>query len=324
MLREANAMTAAISIEWTDAAWDPVVGCTRKSAACRHCYAEALTAASAQDKQWGYDFAEMGPAGPSWTGAIALREDRLPLPLALENPRRILVNALSDLFHESAPMAMIDRVFAIMALAPRHIFQVLTKRPKTMQPYIADKATPGRIAQAMKEIAPGAASPDTLEGWPLPHVWLGVTAENQKEAERRIPVLLQTPAAVRWIAAEPLLEPLDLKLGSWLRDAPGREASSGAGPWLDWVVAGGEIGAEAQSCHPDWARSLRDQCAKGGTPFFWRQWGEHIPNVGVTADASQEPIPLTWERLGAGPARRTLDGLLHEAFPKTLCSPAVS
>lgn len=312
----AYGMIADVTIEWTDTIWDPLVGCTRKSAACRHCYAEALTAASAQDKQWGYGFAEVGPAGPSWTGAIALREDRLALPLAWDTPRRILVNALSDLFHESAPIETIDRVFAIMALAPHHTFQILTKRPKIMQTYIADKAMPGRITHAIDEIAPGANA-HAIAAWPLPNVWLGVTAENQKEAERRIPVLLQTPAAVRWVAAEPLLEPLDLKLGTWLRDALQRDASSGIGPWLDWVVAGGEIGVEAQPCHPDWARSLRDQCAKGGTAFFWRQWGENIPTVGVTAGARPEPILLTWERLGARPARRTLDGFLHETFPET-------
>jgi protein gp37 len=104
-----------------------------------------------------------------------------------------LVNALSDLFHESAPIETIDRVFAIMALAPRHIFQILTKRPKIMQTYIADKATPGRITHEIDEIAPDPNS-HAIAAWPLPNVWLGVTAENQKEAERRIPVLLQTPA----------------------------------------------------------------------------------------------------------------------------------
>jgi protein gp37 len=215
------------------------------------------------------------------------------------------VNSLSDLFHETAPVEMIDRVFAIMALAPRHTFLVLTKRPKTMQPYIVDPATPARIAKAMQEITPGAA----IDAWPLPNVWLGVTAENQKEAERRIPVLLETPAALRWVAAEPLLERLDLKCGAWLRAAPGE-----AGPRLDWVVAGGEIGPEAQPCQPDWARALRDQCAKGGTPFYWRQWGEHIPNVGVEAGA-QESGGVSFALIGANAPSRTLDGCLHAAFP---------
>lgn len=289
-------MESRFEIEWTEAIWDPLAGCTRKSAACRHCYAEALTAAASQSGEWGQGFAENGPKGPAWTGKIALVEDRLTLPLGWENPRRIFVNALSDLFHESLAVETIDRVFAVMALTPRHIFQVLTKRPKTMQPYIADPAAPGRIEQAMAEIAPDAAAPRRIEAWPLPNVWLGVTAENQKEADRRIPLLLETPAAVRWIAAEPLLERLDLKIGSWLQ-----KTTDAGGPKLDWVVAGGEIGVEAQPCHPDWARSLRDQCATSGAAFFWRHWGEHIPAAGVEA--------------GAGLSSRLLDGVLHEAYP---------
>jgi protein gp37 len=104
-----------------------------------------------------------------------------------------------------------------------------------------------------------------------------------------------------------------------LCDAPERKGASGAGPWLDWVVAGGEIGGEAQPCHPDWARLLRDQCAKGGTAFFWRQWGEYIPTVGVTAGAGPVAIPLTWEPAGARPSMRTLDGAFHDMFPEPLC-----
>lgn len=288
-------MSSRIDIEWADAVWDPLAGCTRKSAACRHCYAEALTAASSQSGEWGEGFAASGPEGPSWTGKVALLDDRLTLPLDWENPRRVFVNALSDLFHETLPTETIDRVFAVMALAPRHIFQVLTKRPKTMQPYVADPETPGRIARVMAEIRPEGGT--GIESWPLPNVWLGVTAENQKEADRRIPLLLQTPASVRWIAAEPLLEQIDLKIGSWLKE-------TAAVPRLDWVVAGGEIGAEAKACQPDWARSLRDQCAKTGTAFFWRDWGEHVP-----AEAAGEQ--------DAAPQGRSLDGVLHEAFPET-------
>ncbi|HTV33660.1 MAG TPA: phage Gp37/Gp68 family protein [Methylocella sp.] len=305
-------MSVDITIEWADAIWDPLVGCSRKSAACRHCYAEALTAASAQDAQWGLGYAEIGPAGPAWTGKIALRDDRLTLPLTWDTPRRILVNALSDLFHESAQNEVTDRIFAIMALCPHHIFEILTKRPKIMQAYITEPATPARIAKVMDEIAPQDSS-HSLSVWPLKHLWLGVTAENQKEAERRIPVLLETPAALRFVAAEPLLEALDLKAGIWLRDATETGPASGSGPRIDWVVAGGEIGAEAKACHPDWARSLRDQCIKGGTAFFWRQWGDYVPNAGVTA----EPVSgaLSFTPLGSGPVQRTLDGVLHEAFP---------
>jgi len=303
-------MARDVAIAWTDATWDPLAGCTRKSAACRHCYAEALTAASSQPGMWGHGFAESTPSGPAWTGKINLLEERLSLPLAWDEPSRIFVNSNSDLFHESLAVETIDRVFAIMALAPRHIFQVLTKRPKTMQPYLADPAAPSRIERAMAAIAGDPVSA-RIETWPLPNVWLGVTAENQKEADRRIPLLLATPAAVRWIAAEPLLEPLDLKIGSWLRGAPEQP-----GPKLDWIVAGGEISAEAQPCHPDWARSLRDQCAKSDAAFFWHQWGEHVPASGVDAEPAQEPAKMTFTRIGGGASPRLLDGVLHEAFPK--------
>ncbi len=276
-------MGTEIDIAWADIAWDPLVGCTRKSAACRHCYAEALTAENAHPGAWGHGFAD----GSGWSGKIELREDRLSLPLGWEDSRRVFVNSLSDLFHESLDTAIIDRIFAVMALAPQHVFLVLTKRPKTMQPYIADKAVPGRIAKAMDELAPGTAH--DAPAWPLPNVWLGVTAENQKEADRRIPLLLETPAALRFIAAEPLLEKLDLKAGTWLKP-------QGSGPRLDWIVAGGETGAEGNACHPDWARSLRDQCAEAATAFFWNQWGQHIPQ-------------------GGADSRRLLDGTLHDAVP---------
>jgi protein gp37 len=303
-------MLIDVAIAWTDATWNPLAGCTRKSAACRHCYAEASTAASSQPGMWGHGYAELTPSGPAWTGKIDLLEERLALPLSWDAPRRIFVNSASDLFHESLPTEAIDRVFAIMALAPQHRFQVLTKRPKTMQPYMADPATSSRIAQAMAEIA-GDSTPPKIVAWPPSNVWLGVTAENQKEADRRIPLLLATPAAVRWIAAEPLLEGLDLKIGSWLREGP-----ESSGPRLDWIVAGGETGAEAQPCHPDWARALRDQCAKSGTPFFWHQWGEHAPAAGVDAAPAQELGKMTFARIGEAASPRLLDGLLHEEFPK--------
>jgi protein gp37 len=302
--------TAGTEIPWTDTAWNPLAGCTRKSAACRHCYAETATAESALAGGWGQGHVETGEGGAAWTGTITLREDRLSLPLDLKDPCRIFVNSLSDLFHESLPEATIDRIFAIMAGAPHHIFQVLTKRPKTMQPYIADPATPGRIAGLVAGLGIGAG----ISSWPLPNVWLGVTAENQKEADRRIPLLLETPAVLRWVAAEPLLEAIDLKPGTWLKADTNHRLEPGAK--LDWVVAGGEISAEAKPCHPDWARSLRDQCLGAKTPFFWTRWGEHVPVTGVEEKPASEPDKMTWERIGTRPARRSLDGVLHDAVPR--------
>jgi protein gp37 len=305
-------MTDELEIAWTDTTWDPLAGCTRKSAACRRCYAETGTAESARDGGWGAGFAAIVDGAAGWTGKVALREDRLTFPLGLERPSRIFVNSLSDLFHESLAEATIDTVFAVMACAPRHVFQVLTKRPKTMQPYLSDPGTPARIERRMADFAKGCK----LETWPMPHVWLGVTAENQKEADRRIPLLLQTPAAVRFVAAEPLLEALDLKPGTWLGADPG--PASNGGQRIDWVVAGGEISAAAQPCHPDWVRGLRDQCARGGTPFFWTQWGEHVPVSGVEVPTAEEPAAMTWKRRAGLPPSRRLDGRLHEAFPRAV------
>jgi protein gp37 len=274
-------MSTEIEIPWAEANWDPLVGCTRKSAACKHCYAEELTVANGQPGGWGHGFTDDN----GWSGKVDIRSDRLTLPLGWAEGRRVFVNALSDVFHEALDTAAIDKVFAVMALAPQHVFVVLTKRPKTAQPYITDPATPGRIVKAMDEIAPGA--PHEPPAWPLPNVWLGVTAENQKEADRRIPLLLEIPAALRFIAAEPLLEKVDLKPGTWLKPA-------GAGPRIDWVVAGGEVGKRGVACDLEWARALRDQCAEAQTPFFWTQWGKHVPE---------------------GAAARQLDGAAHEAYP---------
>ncbi len=274
-----------VKIEWTEATWNPVYGCTRKSLACKHCYAETTTAENAGPGQWGQGYAE---PGGGWTGKVEVQADRLPQPLTWAEPKRIFVNSYADLFHESLAKEQIDRVFAIMALAPRHIFQILTKRPKQMQDYMSDAGAPARIEAAMSDFAV-LTPPRKIEQWPLPNVWLGVTAENQKEADRRIPLLLETPAALRFVAAEPLLDKVDLKVGSWL---PGDGAT---GATLDWIVGGGEFGKDVKVCDPAWARDLRDQCAKAGTPFFWNHFGAHAP---------------------AGEAARQIDGMKHEALPK--------
>jgi protein gp37 len=276
-------------IAWADTRWDPVRRCSRKSAACINCYAESATARSSVAGGWGEGFATLKGEGAAWTGKVALVEDRLDRPLGLEQPSRVFVNSMSDVFHEEMTDAMVDRLFAVMALAPQHQFLVLSKRQKKMQAYVADPATAGRVGQSM--VALGREGKPA--GWPLPNVCLGVTAENQKEAERRIPVLLQTSAPVRFIAAEPLLGPLDLK-PEWL-------GPCGAGAAVvDWVLAGGETGPKARPIELDWVRALRDQRARAGTPFYWNAWGPRMP-------AGQEAGPDAEGRL--------VDGALHEALP---------
>ncbi|RAI16203.1 DUF5131 family protein, partial [Rhodoblastus acidophilus] len=208
--------------------------------------------------------------------------------LRWRRPRKIFVNSMGDLFHESVPDEWIDRVFAVMALAPQHTFQILTKRAKRMRDYLFHPTRSVGIGLAalgavMAEHARNPKSsvgsgciikatdinPGALKAWPLPNVWLGVTAEDQARADERIPDLLATPAAKRFISAEPLLSPLDVRwaLGSPIEIAAGFLARGHFAPGLetlrplDQIITGGESGPNARPSHPDWFRSLRDQCA---------------------------------------------------------------
>jgi protein gp37 len=285
-------MTADHRIAWADAIWDPVRGCSRKSAACVNCYAETETALSAQAGGWGEGFASVTPDGLKWTGKVELHEEKLTMPFGVDRPSRIFVNAFADVFHEEMTDAAIDRVFAVMAATPQHRYVILTKRQKKMQAYMADPATAGRVAAAIAVLGRDGK----VESWPPANVWLGVTTENQKEAERRVPTLLQTPAAVRFVAAEPLLSAVEFK-PEWL---PGAGA---AGPTIDWVMGGGESGPNARPIQLDWVRALRDQCARTGTPFYWNDWGAAKPDGQAAKDAAPDA------------ANRTIDGALHEAFP---------
>ena len=337
-------MADRTGIEWTDATWNPVRGCTRVSEGCRHCYAEIMAARFSGPGQWGEGLAEIVGEGARrdhrWTGKVALAEGLLDQPLRWRRPRRIFVNSTSDLFHEAIPDDWIDRVFAVMALAPRHTFQVLTKRPERMREYFMHDDGFGRwgyiehfARQMLTKMGKAQPQRKTLAhhgGSNMPHVWLGVSVEDQATADARIPPLLATPAAKRFISAEPLLGPVDLT--PWLGDDGALAPLS-----LDWVIAGGESGPGARPMHPDWARSLRDQCAAAGVAFFFKQWGEFVPCVtedapetglvchpdGADCSAFNEPArrPIVtaharefW-RVGKKRAGATLDGREHREFP---------
>jgi protein gp37 len=251
-------------------------------------------------------------AGPVWTGKVALAENALLEPLKRKKPTMYFVNSMGDLFHEDVPDEWIDQVFAVMALCPQHTFQVLTKRSKRMREYISNAFD--RLVIAMIETRRDHDVPTVQETceqlgipwkrpksrddwWPLPNVWLGVSAEDQTRADERIPDLLSTPAAVRFVSAEPMLGPISLSLlrvgprgsgrvvGSTYDSLTGEAVdSTDAGynrrpnnPKLDWVICGGESGTKARPMHPKWAKSLRDQCQTAGTAFFFKQWGEWQP-----------------------------------------------
>jgi protein gp37 len=234
-----------------------------------------------------------------WTGEVRFNEQWIRQPLHWEKPRMIFVCAHGDLFHEGVPDEWIDRVFAIMADCPQHTFQVLTKRPERMLRYLRDLRTEedrrGQVAGWLKgnHGLNGASSAIRLNTYPLPNVWLGVSVENQKTADERIRLLLQAPAAVRWVSAEPLLGPIDLR-PEWL-------ACQSEGQWLNivecghgllrWMVAGGESGHNARPTHPDWLRSLRDQCSNApGVSFLFKQWGEWVPEPQVVANGQRFPM----------------------------------
>lgn len=281
-------------IEWADATWNPLRGCTRVSAGCINCYAEVMAARFSGPGQWGEGLATIvrganGTVDHRWTGKVVLAPRHVLIqPMRWRRPRRIFVNSTSDLFHESVPDEWIDQVFAVMALCPQHTFMVLTKRPERMQAYLSrhDTSTAGdsitNAAFSMNHVVRGYHGQGGSAVWPLPNVWLGTSIEDQATADARIPHLLATPAAVRFISAEPLLGPVDLTrcgrnelglLGDALRWPGFSGPSRSYGPRLDLVIVGGESGPGARvwDGFEDACRSLRDQCHSAGVAFFMKQ-----------------------------------------------------
>jgi protein gp37 len=294
-----------------------VSGCTPVSAGCANCYAERF--AGRHMGEWGDQSDLSNPErGYRKFSDVRCHEDKLAIPLRWKKPRRIFVNSMSDLFHPDVPRQFIDAVWSTMAEARQHVYQVLTKRPERMLEFMKDRKNKGWKAD-----------------WK--NIWLGVTAENQETADERIPLLLQTPAAVRFVSCEPLLGPIDLTaLGcsdktcypffDCLRgkDSPGpyyRDAR------LHWVIAGGESGPHARPAHPDWFRGLRDQCAAAGVPFLLKQIGEWQSihevdctwwnNIGFYKKLDAKMLEgITMFRVGKARAGRLLDGREHLEFPE--------
>jgi protein gp37 len=245
------------AIEWTDATWNPVTGCTEVSPGCDRCYAKTFA------ERW------RGVPGHHFENGfdVTLRPERLDQPLRWKKPRRIFTNSMSDLFHDSVPDEFIAEVFAVMALAKQHVFQVLTKRHGRMRSLLNGRDFRTAVQRAAL-VRVGGRAPWLVEPWwPLANVWLGVSVEDQKWADIRVPALLDTPAAVRFLSCEPLLGPVDLdRWLTWPSDGSIRHD-------LDWLICGGESGHGARPMHPDWARSLRNQCAAAGVPYFFKQTG---------------------------------------------------
>lgn len=339
------------NIEWADRVWNPVTGCTKVSPGCKHCYAEGVA-----HRFWATQYPQVPVATRADLDAtntfhrarrftdVMTHEDRLLEPLSWKKPQRIFVNSMSDLFHEDVPDAFIDQVFAVMALAPRHTFQVLTKRPGRMNAYVKSLCRGARstgratrdmfdpdglyLADANEKVFHVTNAPK-----PLQNVWLGVSVEDQQRSDERIPLLLQTPAAVRFISAEPLLGSVNLAqfvfaechgCGTVKAACDGLRANRQAccpdcrHRRLDWVISGGESGTGARPCDVAWIRSIVTQCQAAGVPVFVKQLGAK-PECGSCLDPTVcwcgEQLQRVTNRKGGDAAEWPADLRVRE-FPR--------
>lgn len=263
------------AIEWTHIpgtrgeTWNPVVGCSRVSEGCRHCYAEVMA-----KRLVGMGVEQYGgviDGNGRWSGKVNLVESALVKPFEWKGARTVFVNSMSDLFHERVPFAFTDRVFGVMALCPQHVFQILTKRPRRMLEYFNSNGGPDELAgvavrwrDMAREWKWTAFEGFCSTEFPLSNVWMGVSVESDTEMHR-VDYLQETAAAVRFLSLEPLLG----RLGDKLRGRLGG---------IDWVIVGGESGAGARAMHPDWVREIRDVCGEAGVQFFFKQWGAWAPD----------------------------------------------
>jgi len=381
-------------IEWArhpvtglGATWNIVTGCAVVSPGCTNCYAMKLAGNRLRNHASRKGLTVQTKAGPVWNGQVRFNEQWLTQPLAWKKPHGIFVAAHGDLFADGVTDDQLDRIFAVMALTPQHVYYVLTKRPERMRAYLRSEETARRIydivcdmtldmmlqvvliAEPRHEVHAPKGPRVRLGTWPLPNVWLGVSVEDQTRADERIPILLDTPAAIRFISAEPLLGPIDLEsawhgenalesecwgdcgwceqghtpLHNCARGKQSNDALAKGRSGLDWVIAGGESGPSARPSHPDWFRSLRDQCAEADVAFFFKQWGNWAPDTGpmpsgdpimdgrarcavwqgdrwhFAADGYMPPSDTgegEWVyHLGKKAAGRMLDGQAHSAFP---------
>lgn len=239
-------------IDWCDRVWNPVTGCRKVSEGCRYCYANSIA-----DRFFASRYPPNPDGSPRKFTDVRCHPERLEQPTLLRKPQRIFVNSMSDLFHPDVPFDFVLQVWLTMAQTLQHQYLILTKRPERMMRFITEWL-PGAWGLATMSLQ--------LLEQPLPNVWLGVSVENQETADRRIPCLLDTPAAVRFVSAEPLLGPVVLPVG------------------LNWVIAGCESGAHRRPMNIEWARNLRDQCQAAGAPFFLKQMViagkvEHTPEL---------------------------------------------
>lgn len=267
------------AIEWTDSTFNPWTGCTKVSPGCDHCYAEARMDTRLKVVSWGAG--QPRKRTKTWGDPVRWNARHEAFYAAHGRRQRVFCASLADVFDNEVDPVWRADLFALIAKTPNLDWLLLTKRIGNAE---------RMIEQAL--IAQGDGATDAWGSWPWPHVWLGATVVDQAEADRDIPKLLATPAAVRFLSMEPLLGPVTLN--PWLLSEHGRR-QIGARAGIGWVIAGGESGHHARPMHPDWARRLRDQCAAAGVPFLFKQWGEWTPGENVERQRGVIPIASLWD-----------------------------
>lgn len=301
-------MAENTGIEWADHTFNPWIGCTKVSPACDHCYAEEW-AKRFKGPEWGKERRRTSAA--NWRQPLKWNREAAAFRAKHGRAPMVFCASLADVFDNQVPDEWRLELWELIAQTPDLVWLLLTKRPQNIR----------KMLPVMDSSLPGYRP--WHQRWPWPHVWLGTTVENQAEADRRIPHLLSVPAEKRFLSCEPLLGPVDLtaiprtKTEGFMRPLDGRFNR------IDWVIAGGESGREARPSHPDWFRSLRDQCAGAGVPFLFKEWGEWAPNAYVGSDRDTMHIFGTDDRglqhavyrIGKKAAGRTLDGVMHDGRP---------
>lgn len=329
-------MSDRSNIEWTDSTFNPWVGCTKVGPGCDHCYAEAMMDTRLGRANWGAGNPRVRTSVANWRKPLQWNREPFAgcnecgwrgVPIKGETGyqcaacrhvnlapqrRRVFCASLADVFDNEVDPQWRADLFALIRATPHLDWLLLTKR-------IGNAAS--MIEAALKSVGEWNAS--ILPAWPWPNVWLGATVVNQAEADRDIPKLLATPAAVRFLSIEPMLGPIDLNRVRCPNFRVLGSALNGAGyqSRIDWIIAGGESGPHARPSHPDWFRALRDQCAAAGVPFLFKQWGEHAPNWLTDATGNKVPGSEWIDRMGKKAAGRTLDGAEHTAFPSSPAAP---
>lgn len=309
-------MADETKIEWADSTFNPWIGCTKISPACDHCYAEDWAKRFGQVK-WG-NHPRKRTSVQTWNKVHRWHQQADQFEAEHGRPRFVFVASLADVFDNQVPLQWRRDLWDLIAACDRLVFLLLTKRPQNIRNFLP-----------------------AWWGEGLPNVWLGTTVENQEVADRNIPHLLAVPAAKRFLSIEPMLGPVDLKY--WLeaeKECTNPDCSGGyivfvedtyicgtcdgsgavREPLIDWVIAGGESGPNARPSHPDWFRSLRNQCAEADVPFLFKQWGEWVPsweclNVGRSKCLTISPN-VTVAKVGKAKAGRVLDGTTHDGRPE--------